>query len=102
MPAGDSELLSDSEDFVTEGNVFLRAGYFRPVVEDRLAATERLEKGRDLVGAVIGVEFRGRLGIAGFPCPTIGFNPLSEERFVHDRAVVQRNCVVRLLGKQAR
>ena len=96
MPAGDSELLSDSEDFVTEGNLFFRAGYFRPVVEDRLAATERLEKGRDLVGAVIGVKFRGCLRVAAFPCAAIGFNPLSEERFVHDMAVVQRNCVVRL------
>jgi|SRR6516225_4141593 len=60
VPVGDSELLGDRKDFVGERDVFFRAGYFGPVVEDCLASTPRFEERRDLIGAIGGVECRSR------------------------------------------
>jgi hypothetical protein len=60
-------------------------GYLGPVVEHCPASPQRFEKGRDLIGAIVGVERHGRLWIASLPSRAVSVEPLLEGRNVHRR-----------------
>lgn len=71
LPVGDAVVRLDGKNVVFEMDVIFGPGDVYPILVDREPATERLNKRRDLIGGVVGIEGGGRVWIAVCPSASV-------------------------------